>query len=86
MVGKAGVFDTNVLIYSLSGSNPIAREALRSFGPQGIVVSYITRIELLTKVQPEDVSAMQDLTRRCEVVYSTPEIADWRFVSAGNTV
>ncbi len=76
MVEKAGVFDTNVLIYALSGNNPLAREALRSFGPQGIAISYITRIELLTKVQPEDVFATQELIRRCEVVYSTPEIAD----------
>ncbi len=76
MVGEAGVFDTNVLIYALSGTNPLAREALKSFGPRGIVISYITRIELLTKVQPEDVSSTRELIRRCEVVYSTPEIAD----------
>ena len=76
MVSEASALDTDVLIYALSGNHPLAREALQVFGPKGIVISYITRIELLTKVAPEDLSATQELIRRCELVYSTPAIAD----------
>ena len=74
-IGPA-VVDTNVLIYALSGTYPAADAAIKDGASWGLLISIITKIELLTKVHPGQEGGINQLLNQCTLVYLDDEIAD----------